>query len=300
LSTQLFALLLCALLLADLGYVNLGAARHNDKIYLWLKQKRNTLDGSLEKNKELSRVGSYDYGMGPNIEMYFGLQTVGGYTPLFLYRYYEYITHYTDGKLPDGWVWFSYNRSKNRILMDLLNVKYEISYDSMKFKLRKTYLPRAFIVPGYEIIERGKVLDSLTSPDFEPTQTILFEKDEFKSGVFHPASNTKKIAGQATVVAYRPDNILVETRSSGPGLLFLSEAFYPGWKAFVDDKPKPILRGNYLFRVVEVPKGHHRVRFIFDPLSIKVGIGLTIFSLFIILITFLYHIRERVPFLKQN
>jgi len=137
-----------------------------------------------------------------------------------------------------------------------------------------------------EIIEREKVLDFLTSPGFDPTKTILFEKEDFKSGVSHPASTNEKSGGLATVISYRPDYILLETQSSGPGLLLLSEIFYPGWKAFVDDKPKRILRGNYLFRVIEVPEGHHKVRFVFDPLSIKIGIGITIFTLFIILNTF--------------
>jgi len=140
----------------------------------------------------------------------------------------------------------------------------------------------------------------LIGPDFDPTRTVLFEEDDFKSDIAQHPLPESKTAGQATIISYRPDRIVLATDSSGPGFLFLSEIFYPGWKAFVDGQPKRILRGNYLFRVVELPEGHHEVRLIFDPLSIKVGIGITIFTLFMILNIMIYHFRKRIPFLNRG
>jgi hypothetical protein len=248
----------------------------------------------------LYRVGSYDYGMGPNLEMYFGYQTVGGYTPLLLRRYKEYINQYTNNQLKDGWVWFAYDTSENKILMDLLNMKYEISYASMRLNLRKSYLPRAFIVPNHKLIDKEKLLDYLIRPGFDPKKIVLFEKKDIVHQPSRVNSLSPKSKSLATVTLYRPDHIQLETDSSEPGYLFLSEIFYPGWKACVDGKPKRILRGNHLFRVVEVPEGKHQVHFVFDPLSIKIGVGLTIFTLFIILNIFLYHTRKGFLFRKQD
>ena len=300
LKPRLSAFILCALLLADLGFANWGAARHDDKIYLWIKDKKKDLNGILRKDEDLYRIGSYDYGVGPNIEMYFGYQTIGGYTPLYLLRYFEYFNKYTNNRLPDGSVWFAYDAFENGILMDLLNMKYEISHAAMAITLRPTYLPRAFIVPNYRIIEKEKLLDYLIGPDFDPRKIVLFENMDMDSQLPRVTSKIPNGDTLVKITSYRPDHIRLVTDVSEPGYLFLSEVFYPGWKAFVDDKPKPIFRGNYLFRVVNVPPGKHQVDFVFDPLSIKIGVGLTIFTLFLILSIFLYHMRKDFLFRKRN
>ena len=300
LNPGLAAFLLCAILLLDLGYANWGAARHNDKIYQWVDRTKQELNKFLKKDKGLYRVGSYDYGFGPNIEMYFGYQTVGGYTPLHLLRYYEYFNKYADDELPDGCVWFAYGASQHGILMDLLNMKYEISHESKTIVLRQSCLPRAFIVPNYKIIEKEKLLDYLIEPDFDPRKVVLFERGDIESRLSDVTTLNPKRESSATVTSYRPDQIRLVTESSEPGYLFLSEVFYTGWKAFVDDKPTPILRGNYLFRVVKVPDGKHRVEFVFDPLSIKIGVWVTVLTLFLILVIFLYHIRKGFLYRKRN
>ena len=298
-NPTLSAVLLCVLLLGDLGYANWGAARHNDKIYIWMKQKKKEVNEIIGKDKDLFRVGSFDHGMGPNLEMYLGYQTVGGYTPLHLLRYYEYFKQYADHRLPDGVVWLTYGASKNKILMDLLNMKYEISYSPPRLTLRKTYLPRAFIVPNYKIIDKEKLLDHLIRPEFDPKKIVLFEKKDMAPQSAQIKPLNPEGDSLATVTLYRPDQISLVTDTSEPGYLFLSEVFYPGWKAFVDDKPTRILRGNYLFRVVEVPEGKHRVHLIFDPPSIKLGIWVTVFTLFMILSIILYHIRTNFLYRKQ-
>ena len=300
LKPGLAAFILCTLLLADLGFANWGAARHNDKVYIWMKQTKKELHKILKKDKGQYRLGSYDYGMGPNLEMYFGYQTVGGYTPLLLRRYYDYINRYTDNQLQDGWVWFSYGPSENGILMDLLNMKYEISYASMKINLRQSCLPRAFIVPNYRIIDKEKLLDYLIGKNFDPRKVVLLEKAEVESELSDVTAMNSKGESSAIITSYRPDHINLLTDSSEPGYLFLSEVFYPGWKASVDGKPIPVLRGNYLFRVVKVPKGKHQVDFVFDPLSIKIGVGVTVFTLLLVLAISLYYRRKTLLFRKQD
>ncbi len=281
LRPKLAAAFLCALLLTDVSYANRGAVQHNDNFYHQVAQVKHDFDMNLGQDKDIYRVGSYD--LVPNIEMYLGYQTVGGYNPLFPHRFYEYINQYFRGLLPEAWVWFSYRSCEDSILMDLLNVKYEISYATKEYTLRKTCLPRTFIVRDYKTLEKGEVLDYLIRSDFDPTQVVLLEEGVDLCNLSeHPGYESGK-PGLARIVSYRPDHIVVSTNASAPGYLFLSEMFYPGWKAFVDDQPKRILRGNYLFRVVQLPEGQHVVRFVFDPLSIKIGIGITILTLFVIM-----------------
>ena len=291
LRPRLGAVFLCALFLIDVSYANWGAVQHNDNFYHRVSQLKQNFDMNLGKDKDIYRIGSYD--LVPNIEMYLGYQTVGGYNPLFPLRYYEYINQYFRGQLPEAWVWFSYRSLQDSKLMDLLNVKYEIFYAAREYTVRKTYLPRTFMVRDHKTLEKGEVLDYLIRSDFDPTQVVLLEEGIDQGNLSgHPGNESSK-PGLARIVSYRPDQIVVSTDSSTPGYLFLSEMFYPGWKAFVDDQPKRILRGNYLFRVVQLPEGQHVVRFVFDPLSIKVGIGITILTLFVIMGVVVYYLGKR-------
>jgi len=287
------AFLLCGLLVLDLGLANRGAMQLGDDTYQWTKKTKRSLAATIGQDRSVFRVGSYRYDMGANIEMYMGFQTVGGYNPLFLNRYYEYINRYLSGKRPvsKGWIVFFYEDSRHGILMDLLNLKYVISYRKKTFATRKSCLPRAFIVSGARTVKRDEVLEILTGDDFDPRQWVLIEEKppgapEEEKGGFQKSSGTAKI------LSYRPDEILIQADAAAPGYLFLSEIFYPGWKASVDGRPVTIMRGNYLFRVIPIPEGKHRIRVFYDPWSVKLGVGITLLTLMIMCIFLVLHLRN--------
>jgi len=58
-------------------------------------------------------------------------------------------------------------------------------------------------------------------------------------------------------------------------LLVLSDTYYPGWKAFVDGKRTKIYRADYTFRAIPLNAGTHQVEFVYDPMSFKLGAGVT-------------------------
>jgi hypothetical protein len=271
------------ILVLDLGHVNWGAVRYKDEVYDWMLQAKTGLDNTIGKDRELFRVGSFEFGMGPNIEMVMGYQTVGGYTPFFLHRYYEYINFYTEGHLPEAWVYFFYGRHPRTRLMDLLNLKYEILYDQGSYTLRNTCLPRVFLVPEHDVLERSEILHRLIQPDFDPKKTVLFEKEDEPLGLRPQASPEAGPPGLARILSYRPDRLAIETDTPSFRYLFLSEMFYPGWKAFIDGQPTRILRGNYLFRVLEISAGRHQVLLEFDPWTIRAGTGISLLTALLIL-----------------
>ena len=67
----------------------------------------------------------------------------------------------------------------------------------------------------------------------------------------------------------------IKISASNNALLFFSDAYYPGWKAFVDGKETPLYRADYAFRAAVVPQGSHVVSFSYQPLSFKIGVWLT-------------------------
>ena len=90
--------------------------------------------------------------------------------------------------------------------------------------------------------------------------------------------------GAAKILKYSPLEVLIEADLKRSGTLRLSDTYYPGWKAFVDGRETGILRADRVFRAVSLGPGRHLVRFVYDPLSFKLGLwisGLTMLGLFI-------------------
>lgn len=284
---------LCAILLFDLGYVHKSTIIHSDDLYRSMKAIKDGLDATIGQDKTVYRVGSFMHPWGGNFEMYCGYQTVNGYTALFPSRTYDYCNRYADHELPEAWAMFSYGVKKNPLLMDLLNVKYEINFSARSYALRETFLPRAFVVTQARPLPRKDLLNGLESPGFNPKEALLLEEED-KPPVLQPQTPSGETPkSSATIVSYRPDEITVEVESEAPGFLFLSEIHYPGWKGFVDGRPEPILRANYLFRAIEIQKGRHKVQLVFDPFSIKAGIAITLITLLMICCLSIYAIRNR-------
>lgn len=102
--------------------------------------------------------------------------------------------------------------------------------------------------------------------------------------------------GETQLISYDPSSVKIKVRTPVNTLMFISDAYYPGWRAKVDDKDTKIYRANYAFRSVVVPKGEHIVEFYFEPESFKIGIYVSIFGVTILVgvivgIRFLYHLK---------
>jgi len=283
---------LCALLLVDLGYVHGKAVRHDDALYKTMDRIKQSLDASLGQDKTLYRVGSFKHPLGANLEMVLGYQTVGGFTALFPSRYYEYMNAYSENRLPEGWVNLFYGTARNAVLMDLLNVKYEISHTTHSYALRDSFLPRAFIVTDYQILDRDDILNFMTAPSFDPRKTLVFEKEGLTESPPRYPARRSDASGVFDLTLYQPDAMMIETRTTEPGYLMVSENYYPGWKASVDGHAQRILRGNYLFRVIELPEGKHRVELFFDSFPIRLGMAVSSF----VVVLFLLFLLGRVFF----
>ena len=70
---------------------------------------------------------------------------------------------------------------------------------------------------------------------------------------------------------YSPERIVMRVETPLPGLLILSDLYYPGWRATVQGQPAPIQRANYLLRAIPVNAGEQRVELTYSPRSIKLG-----------------------------
>ena len=59
----------------------------------------------------------------------------------------------------------------------------------------------------------------------------------------------------------------------------MSDTYYRGWKAFVDGEETKIYRADYTFRAIPLNAGTHRLEFVYDPMSFKLGAGVTLLGI---------------------
>ncbi|MDX2170945.1 MAG: YfhO family protein [Deltaproteobacteria bacterium] len=125
--------------------------------------------------------------------------------------------------------------------------------------------PRVYVPHTLLPMPRERVLASLRERD-DPAEQLAVAADDLPAG----ASTT--VVGNARLTAYRADDVEVQVQMDTDGLVVLTDTYYPGWEATVDDRPAPIVRANYFARGVHVPAGEHRLVFRYRPWPYRVGV----------------------------
>ncbi len=149
-----------------------------------------------------------------------------------------------------------------------------MTYDGPDARLYRVdgALPRAFVVGDQQVASGATAaFDAVTSASFDPRSVAVTEErvDGLSGGR----------GGSARIERYEPERVTVRARSDGPGLLVLSDNWYPGWKAKVDGEPVDIERVDYLLRGVPIGSGSHTVEFSYEPLSWRIGWIVTVLAL---------------------
>ncbi len=74
------------------------------------------------------------------------------------------------------------------------------------------------------------------------------------------------------LTAYAPDALTYRYAATQPGTIVFSEIYYAnGWNAYLDGKPVPHFRVNFVLRALQVPAGAHEIRFAFEPTEYATG-----------------------------
>jgi Bacterial membrane protein YfhO len=139
-------------------------------------------------------------------------------------------------------------------------------------------MPRAWLASSVIALTPAQVLSTIRTsklPDgrlYQPEAIALVEDPKATwQGV--TASN-----GQAEILKLDSTEVKIKTRSTNAAFLILGDVSYPGWQATIDGKPTEIYQTNYIQRGVQVPAGEHLVEYRFEPLSFKLGVGVTLLS----------------------
>lgn len=176
---------------------------------------------------------------------------------------------------------------------DFSSSENDIVYNKeVKINYNPDYMPRVFVVHKAEaIFDPEKIFAELKNPDFDIGKEIIIEKDLPKDKLITenvPADDQSK----AEITSYKNEKVMINANMENPGFLVLLDQYYPGWKAYVDGKETEIYPADYTFRSIYLDKGNHKVEFIYDPLSYKIGKYVTLATILLLIIAFVF--REKI------
>lgn len=129
-------------------------------------------------------------------------------------------------------------------------------------------LPRAFVVTTWTLRPTSQaVLDDLrtATTDVLATSAFLTMADADTANL--PSPRTLPPTSGHPTVAYRraQDEIHLDVSTSHPGLLVISHAYSPWWRATVHGQAAPVIAVNHAFMGVAVPEGASHVRLRYAP-----------------------------------
>ncbi|WP_460611068.1 YfhO family protein [Hymenobacter terrigena] len=187
-------------------------------------------------------------------------KSIGGYHGAKLRRYQDLIERQIS--------------NNNQQVLNMLNTRYLITGDAKQPVQRNPgALGNAWFVSQVKTVN---------SPDQEmaalstlsPATEAVVDASKFPQ----QKAATYDIAGSNIALTnYSPDELKYRYNATHDGLVVFSEIYYAdGWQAFIDGKPVPHIRADYVLRALQVPAGAHTIEFKFEPKAYAVGNGVSL------------------------
>ena len=220
----------------------------------------------------------------PNSAMVYGLSDAQGYDSLYLARYRSVLAA-VEGRDPSppangnmllGWL-------GDPSLLPALGVVYVVSHEPLS--LPGLTLERSGEVNVYRVekfLPRAYMARSAT-PTADLLGSLAGLKQAAQGGVVLETSEqvpaaTPALGPRSAVTILKQDLNRVRLKAWQAGYVVLSDAYYPGWRAWVDGKPAKIIIANGAFRAVRVGPGEHDVEMRFEPGSFRLGLFATLLA----------------------
>lgn len=126
-------------------------------------------------------------------------------------------------------------------------------------------LPRAFLLNEWDYSgSTNETIEIMGDPHFDPRRLAILQGEG-------PKVSAEKGVGEARIITYEPERVVIGVESDQDSLLILTDSHYPGWKATIDGTSTSIYEADILFRGVVIPAGEHIVEFTFEPETYMIG-----------------------------
>lgn len=220
----------------------------------------------------------------PNFGVYANLPSANNNDPLVVGRWKQLTTAITKG-----------DAVLQARLPALMNVGYIVGSghdiqstlyqtDAFVIKTIPDPLPRAYFVSEVRYVENSdEALAALSGPDFDPRREVVIMRPGMVKSP--PPAPSSPVDFQPVIIQnIGPHRLQLRFTAPASGFIVLTDTFYPGWQAAVNNHPAEILPANLAFRAVEVEAGPHNVTFYYRPLSFTIGLWTSSITCLIIVV----------------
>lgn len=191
----------------------------------------------------------------PNLSLLDDIPTANNFDPLVPGRYQQWISAFDQASL----------QIKSELL-NLMDVRIVEDVDNsnpfgIQFQQKSPYPRFRWVSCGILVANGDQSLDRILNGNVNFDSEVVLESDISVQIPDCQESTDVSVQTKST----SPNRLNVEVEASASGFLFIADVWYPGWKAWIDDTPTPIMRANYLFRALRIPAGNHEVTLAYNP-----------------------------------
>ena len=122
----------------------------------------------------------------------------------------------------------------------------------------------------------GQLVAALLQGKLDPAHILLLHDQPILKG--GSPRSTRKPPAVVRIREYESNHVIVDVEAPNPGFVFLSDNYFPGWRATVNGQPAAILRSWITFRAVEVPGGKSTIEFLYKPAFTGLPLLVSVFS----------------------
>ncbi len=281
-KTNTVILLLAALLLADLWPVNKRYL--NGRNFVTKKEDSNpfiptTADLVILRDKDADyRVLNISLSPLQDASTSWFHKSLGGYHGAKMRRYQELFDHSIEKELGSLINTLQKTPSLHSVdstmatlsTLNMLNTRYIIYNPEAPPLVNRHELGNAWFVNKYTIVPNADAEIQAVSSGLKPAQEAIIDTrfaNEVKQLTLVPDTTA-----HISLTEYRANYLKYSSITSSEQLAVFSEVYYDkGWQAYIDGKPAPHFRANYLLRAMRVPEGRHIIEFKFHPRSYFMG-----------------------------
>jgi len=142
---------------------------------------------------------------------------------------------------------------------------------------------------------RWEDVQTVPQEEFERFTILTQASDLARELGLNTVAPLETLGSTPVMLEQSPTSYRMKITRENPGWLVISQARYPGWKARIDGEEVPLLRANFAFNALALPRGESEIEFSYEPLSLRIGLALSAASALLGLLLLRRYGRARRP-----
>lgn len=252
--------------------------------------------------------------MPANIAVMYHLRDFRGYDMVVSDRYQNFVYLLFPQDRPvlgiGGWIWWK--GLPEPVIASMAGIKYFIFPTEFDPNQQGNYFT---LIGTYDNLSLWD--NELAKPVvYAASRVVPSDDDSYTMGLLSSASvhdiGSAIVQGADGYHDYDPGKVEIKTMEDKPGkhvlmvnaradgFLVINEPIYPGWHAYINDKPVDIYPTNYLFQGIKLMPGKYMVKFEYMPKAFVIGAYLSILTAVFMILSGIMLIFVRFHFLKSR